>query len=359
MAVLRIIVAWLSRWLDDAASALTRAAGMMRVGRKVRLVEQPNGDFLVQSTRKRRVGPQTGKPLRLDGDGLIGPFDARMRALLAGSQIEIVLKPERFIFRPLELPRRASDFLEGVVKAQIDRLTPWNQGDAAFGWGAPSPLGADRMVVTVAATAAAAIAPVVRTLTGFRADSIVVSTTSEVANAHPEPIVVFAQRAGAELRRRRLRRRLIGLLALTSVAATFGAGAAIIVGAGYDAERLSLERQFAERRAALTSGRNSLSDEALAALETKKRATPAGVIVLEALSQTLPDDTYLNELRIEDGRVQIAGLTRDAPALIKLIEQSQYFTRATFFAPTTRAPTDSGERFHIEAHIEPVFPTLQ
>ena len=48
-------------------------------------------------------------------------------------------------------------------------------------------------------------------------------------------------------------------------------------------------------------------------------------------------------------------MVRDAPALIKLIEQSQHFTRATFFAPTTRSPTDSGERFHIEAHIEPVF----
>jgi len=81
------------------------------------------------------------------------------------------------------------------------------------------------------------------------------------------------------------------------------------------------------------------------------------VIVLEALSQTLPDDTFLNELRIENGKVQIAGLTRDAPALIRLIEQSQHFTRATFFAPTTRAASEDRERFHIEAHIEPVFPT--
>lgn len=37
------------------------------------------------------------------------------------------------------------------------------------------------------------------------------------------------------------------------------------------------------------------------------------------------------------------------------IEQSAIFTRATFFALTTRSPTEAAERVHIEAQIEQIY----
>ena len=70
------------------------------------------------------------------------------------------------------------------------------------------------------------------------------------------------------------------------------------------------------------------------------------------MRRTLPDEAHLTELRIEGGKVQIAGSASDAPALIRLIEQSRQFTQATFFAPTVRG-ANGGQSFHIEAHIEP------
>jgi general secretion pathway protein L len=356
MSGLRSVVAWLSRWIEDVAVALTRIAGLFRRSRKVRLVEQDDGGLVM--TRGGASARPLGEPLHIEDGQIVGPISQKVRTLLAGSQIDLVLKSSRFIFRPLELPGRASEFLDGVVRAQIDRLTPWSPGEAVFGWSAPRPVGADRIVVTVAASARARIAPIVQALTRERADSVLVSTLGDDAS-QSAPIQVFAQRAGAQERVRRLRGKLVVLLALTGVAFAASAGASIVVGDDLEAQRVDLERRIAMRRAELLSGRGSVADEALARLEAKKRATPAGVIVLEALSQTLPDDTYLNELRIEAGKVQIAGLTRDAPSLIRLIEQSQHFTRATFFAPTTRAPTDERERFHIEAHVEPVFPTPQ
>jgi general secretion pathway protein L len=82
---------------------------------------------------------------------------------------------------------------------------------------------------------------------------------------------------------------------------------------------------------------------------------PSSVIVIEALSQLLPDDTYLTELRILGDKLQIVGVSSDPPGLIRLIEQSPHFSQATFFAPTTRAPSETRDHFNIEAHLEPVY----
>src|ERR1700730_15530912 len=93
----------------------------------------------------------------------------------------------------------------------------------------------------------------------------------------------------------------------------------------------------------------------LSLLARRKQTTPSSVMVLEAISRVLPDTTYVTELRIEGDKVQVVGISQDAPSLVRLMEQSPQFSRATFFAPTTRAQNDPGERFHIEVHITPYF----
>ena len=354
MNLLRSFLAWASLWIEDAAVGFSRMSEVFRRGRHVQLVEQEDGGFAPTRTDKRGRETTLGPPLRMEGSEFINSMPAKMRSLLAGSQVEVVLAPSRFIFRDLELPLRATEFLEGVVREQIDRLTPWRASDAAFGWSAPARLDDKRILVTVAATTRASIAPLAQALALSQADSFIVSAAAERANGADARIRVFSQRDGSQLWLRRWRFMLIGTLGLVCITTIAAAAAAILVGSDLDSQQASLQHEIAAERAALIGGRGSNAEQALAALEKKKRATPPNVIVLEALSKTLPDSAYLTELRIEDGELQIAGLAEDTPGLIRLIEQSRHFTQARFTEATTSAPGEHRERFHIEAHIEPI-----
>jgi general secretion pathway protein L len=138
-----------------------------------------------------------------------------------------------------------------------------------------------------------------------------------------------------------------------AVLASFALGAVVVD--LLDAELADVSHKIAARRVAMRLGDGPGANSAQRALTQRKQATPSSVLVLEALSKILPDHTYVTELHIEGDRLQVVGITRDAPSLIELIEQSAQFTRATFFAPTTQAPGDPGERFHIEARIKAEF----
>jgi general secretion pathway protein L len=143
---------------------------------------------------------------------------------------------------------------------------------------------------------------------------------------------------------------VLGIVAATSLVSV---SVAAYVSDNLATQESALARQISARRAAIRAGGDGGDRSPTAVLERRKHETPASVIVLEALSQVLPDHTYVTELHLAGTKLQIVGITRDAPSLISLIEQSGHFTRATFYAPTTRSPSDPGERFHIETRIQP------
>ncbi len=78
---------------------------------------------------------------------------------------------------------------------QIDRLTPWSANDAAFGWSEPAIAGADRMVVTVAATARTLVQPLVDALIAAGAEAVTVTATPPGA----APITVLDHQARGAL----------------------------------------------------------------------------------------------------------------------------------------------------------------
>ncbi len=345
MKLLHAMAAFFRGWTDSVAAAVIAAFDRLSSPRVVRLIEEDNGGFAVES-----VARPDNMPARIGFvDGALSA--PNLASTFKGSRVEIVLQPKRFLFRPLELPARAADFLDGIVRAQIDRLTPWSASEAVFGCSPPVESGAESITTVIAATTRKVAMSYVQAVSIFHPSAVAVCT--EIAERNAGRVKVFEQKARGHLDAARLSRAMLAGLGATAVCALLAVIAAVYVADSLGAQEDELARQISQRRAAIRIASDGGDRSPVAALERRKYETPASVIVLDALTQVLPDHTYVTELHLAGTKLQIVGITRDAPSLIPLIEQSQHFTRATFYAPTTRSSSDPGERFHIEARVEP------
>jgi len=345
MNLFKTIGATLGAWTACVAAALIALMDRVVSPRVVRLVEGEDGGFAVEAT-----GKADSMPSRIAfADGALSA--PNLAPLFRGSRVEIVLRPKRFLFRPLELPARAADFLEGIVRAQIDRLTPWSASEAVFGCSPPAASGPESITTMIAATTRKVATTYVQAVSEFHPAAIAICT--DIAERDAGRVKVFEQKARGHLDAARLSRALLVGLVVLGVAALASVAVAAYVADNLGGQEAELARQISARRAAIRSGADGGDRSPIAVLERRKHETPSSVIMLEALTTLLPDHTYVTEMHLAGNKLQISGITRDAPSLIPLIEQSKHFARATFYAPTTRAPSDPGERFHIETRVEP------
>ncbi len=344
------IVDGFSIWIDVVAEAFVAAIARLRKVPSVRLIEGDGGAFSLSLPDAGMMSAHP--PFRLHGDAAASGLPEDIAAHLRGREVELVLLPTHFLFRPLELPRRAAEFLDGIVRAQIDRLTPWSANEAVFAWSPPAEAGDDRIGLTIAATARSQIEPYLHALKALGAKSIVVSTSAGGGATGPELIKVYRHTLSGVLGVARIRKALLVVLVAVTAAATLSTAASQIIGADLNARLDDLNNRITAQRLALTARQVGGESLGLQALERRKHDSAATVLVLEALSRALPDHTYVTEVHVEGGQLQVIGISRDAPSLIRLMEQSSHFLQATFVAPTTRVPEEPGERFHIEAKIK-------
>lgn len=345
------------RWLNIVAQALLLLLTRFRKERTVTLVERDQGYFSLRSTDLGKKAHSDDPRLYLDA-GRIAELSPQIETSLRDTQVELMLRSDRFIFKPLELPARAAEFLDGVVRAQIDRLTPWSADQAAFGFSAPTDAGSGRVVITVAATAKSILAPIVKALSSLGARSVIVRTVAPNESDNNAAITVMEENVAHVLDVQLVRRILLVTLVASWLIAALTMTTTIIIDGNLQARQDELARQIAKDRAAMLTARNNSGDPKTIAereLSRRKNESPSDVIALEILSQVLPDDTYVTEMHIESNRVRLTGVTHDAPQLIRLIERTRHFSQATFYAPITHSSSNPGDHFSIEARMEPNF----
>ena len=118
-----------------------------------------------------------------------------------------------------------------------------------------------------------------------------------------------------------------------------------------------LEREVAElapeasRLGAVLAELDALQAKADHAARRKADA-PMATVILEALARLLPDDTHLTDLRFDGATVELVGRSRNASALIPLLEESPHFSGAQFRSALVREPSGL-DRFDISADVVP------
>ena len=342
-------------WIAAVTDAVESVLGRVVRPRRILLSEDEDGGFTARMMPSKNRPELPDVSFRFDGHRIAPPLPADWAMAFRGSRVEAQLPSHQVMATPLDFPGQAGDFLDGMIRAQVDRLTPWNVNDAAFGWSAPVTVANDRIELIFAATSKAKVQPLLQFAQSMEAASIAIFGEA-VIGTEPPVLVKLLDRplqsaVGSALS-------IPGLLRSILLGAGVAAAASLLVAAWLEhtmqSEQEDLQRQISQRRAALRLDANG-AGSALGLLAKRKQTTPSSIMVLESITRALPDTTYVTELRIEGDKVQVVGMTQDAPSLIRLMEQSPQFTRATFFAPTTHAANEPGERFHIEAHLNAYF----
>ena len=345
------IGAFLTRWVEVLAALLFSWREAWRARRSL-VVSRDGAGFVI-----RQAGAESDRPLATAAVG--APVAKNVADAARKSLVVLELPAEKAIARQISVPAKAREFLPGVIRNQIDRLSPWQADEAVYGFAATASRDdASALDVQVMITSRAVVEAARAEITALRlaVDRIVVRGGAAAA-----PVVLWSRLANARWESGGSAGRLIGIAIAGCVALSFAVSvwallsAASIRDASEDlaTRTKSLERQLHAARGVVVNASHDPQESAWIA----KQIVPSAVGLLEALSRELPDTAYLTNLQFERATVRMVGLAAEAPALIAPLEQSGHFSNVHFFAPTTRDADATRYQFHIEAHVEPPLDT--
>ena len=258
------------------------------------------------------------------------------------------LPPGALLQRPVDLPLAAERDLSGVLRYEMDRLTPFNVDDLYWTWRV---LGRDRargrlqiLLLLVPRSAVDA------TLGALRRAGAALSALESADGSCVIPL------APADSRRQRRRRLVLAVSAVGCAGLAVAAVATPFVMQSLSARaierrivalRPQVDRADALRRriAGGVAGANVVA--------AQQAETGDPLAVLAAVTDALADDTYLRELTLRGRVLTLAGQSAAAARLIPALTAAPTLRDPAFSAPITRNEAAQAELFSIRAMVAP------
>lgn len=255
----------------------------------------------------------------------------------SGGTVELRLPPEHILHRRLQLPPAGKEFIQPIIEHRLERLTPWHPDKVLYGFrivGAAQ--GDGSLTVDFAATSADLAVEPTRRLQELGLDPTALGTAADPIDT---PLRIDLYRGARSAARTDLRRSTaVALLIIMVILVPACLGSFWFAHAS--AERLgAAEDRLSQLRARLPSATSAKVEQARGrdrALIEAKRPETSLLVLIDGLSAALPAHTSLRELDIDGEKVRLVGRSRDAPALIGLLEQEEALAKVQFAAPVIR-----------------------
>lgn len=339
----------LMRWIEVLARLLLGWREAWRARRSL-IVSHNAGGFVI-----RQVGTHREQVLYTVPAGI--PVAQNVVSAARKGLVVLELPFENVISRRISIPAKAQEFLPGIIRNQIDRLSPWQMDQAVYGFAAETsrndPAALDVRIMITSRTIIDAARAEIGSI-GLAPDRIIVDDGHGKSTT---PVALWSRVADAPREGIKRACRFMGL----GLGGYVGLSLALTVWAMVSTASIrdqsdDIEARTKAVRHQLQGVRSASANTSLGPAERAwiaKQTAPSAVVLFEALSQALPDAAYLTELQFEHATVRMIGLASDAPSLIAPLERSRHFTGVHFFGPTTRGSAANRYQFQIEAHVEP------
>lgn len=353
IAVTDTISRFFGWWFGELAACVPAGVRALFPRRAATLTLVQNADDVAFTLQKaghtRNLGRIRMDP-KLEPRRVLAPL---LRGVsLRDVEVALDLPADRVLQRRVTLPLAAQENLREVLAFEMDRHTPFKAGEVTFDYRVVgTDLESKRLDVDLAVVPRELIeqAGHLAEAFGLIIDRIGVAGGAKFAGEGIN-LLPHDHANGRSAPQSRL---LVAMAVLAAILA---------VVAGYLPLYLK-QRTFAAYEAQLAESRSA----ALEAEQLKKRlaaraehgrflidrrfSTPAATVLLAELTERLPDDTWLVQLRWQGDKLTIAGFSPAAAALIAGLEESDLLSEVRFGSPVTADPRVGHERFNISAAV--------
>jgi len=297
----------------------------------------------------RRRGGAEQSLARVPADDASGT--AKLRAALAGrrrgEKMVLRLPADSALERSVTLPIAAERDLERVLGYEMERLTPFTPDEVFWGYAVQERDRARaRLVLRLTVVPRASIARLIDMLAslGGRPDML------ETASPHGSRLIKLTH-AGPRV--------ADGLLSGRNLAVAAGALLLLVLVSPFLRQSLTLA-ELQDRLSAMAPrlskaealrGRITGAGAGGDAVAAETRRLGDTLAALAAVTEILPDDSYLTEFTMRERHLTLSGLGASAPRLISLLSADPRIRNPAFTAPVTRSETNHLDVFSIRAEL--------